>query len=341
MTDEQMDERLRAAGARWREAAAAAASTTVLDRDRFDVPRAAGADVRRSKVRGRWLAAGAAAGVAAAAVLIAVVEQPTATSHTQGGVRSGPKVSAASNFVGSWTLLSRTDVSSPRSAWGSAVLGISRDGTLKANDGCNYLSGRLRPDGEHRLRAADYTTTAMACVDPTQSAAAASFDRLLDRPFRWAVHGDRLILTRADGARLTFGATRNTTTARPSSSEQEPGPANLFGAWQVTATDEEHPGSASGSSAVGETKIVLTPRKIMVMDECGHRQTQLSVDPKSLLVGSSWDVHTHSCPAPTPDLAKEQQRIGRVLRGRITWTIKGATLHLERVGVGGIDLTRR
>src|SRR3954453_24236216 len=80
LTDEQLDERLRAAGRRWRERDTAAAPRT----DQGVVPLLPQPSAPRGAGRGRWLAGVSAAAVAAAAVVIAVaVARPAGDSGNE------------------------------------------------------------------------------------------------------------------------------------------------------------------------------------------------------------------------------------------------------------------
>jgi len=177
-TDNDMDDLLRDAGARWR--AANPGSTTTVD---FETPRG-------TERRNRWLIAAAAA-VVVAAVGIGGTWLGTHHDHHQGaGPLAGPPDTHHGLIGTHWQLLfanSANPNSAPDvTATGYPALDIKADGTMTAGDGCNTISGPAAVEGS-TIRFGDLATTAIGCVDAGVTARAAIIDNVLRGTVTWSV----------------------------------------------------------------------------------------------------------------------------------------------------------
>lgn len=195
MTDQQMHERLQAAGARWREHSPLAVGE-------FEPQQRHHSSAGKHPVT--WLLTAAAVLAAAVGITIPLLtggdggtQVPAAPVHSLYGVRWIWSESDLEG-VGPLKLPRTTRHAHPE----LAALRFMPAGSVRGNDGCNALSGRALVRGEQVKfgRLGDL----QACRGNAQEISG-SIDRILRGNVSWSIACDRLTLTGPDGT-LTYDA---------------------------------------------------------------------------------------------------------------------------------------
>jgi heat shock protein HslJ len=197
MTDQQMHERLQAAGARWRGHEPTPAIGDV------ELPHRASPRLTRSRVT--WLLTAAA--VLAAAVGIAIplfaggstTQPPASTANGLYGVRW---TWSAASISGGPTLPPTFDLA--RTPW----LRIGRDGRYQASDGCNSTGGLVQVRG-NRIVFNPGATTLVGCIGPLGKVSA-GIDHVLRGEVTWRIVCNTLMITNRNGDEVDYNAPRRT-----------------------------------------------------------------------------------------------------------------------------------
>jgi heat shock protein HslJ len=312
MTDEEMDARLRAAGAAWRAAEAeesqllVPADQTPMASPPADPPRG----VRSHRVA---LLASAAVVVAALVATGAYVFRHTGSA----GQRSAADVAALRGTV--WQLLGYGD---ERQANSGATLYVDGSGKLVADDSCSLLTATTRIAGD-RVEISDLDERFYNCTD---SVGEVTFDRgrsVLRADPTWSVDGAALTLS-AHGTTMHFAAAANLlppTADRPT----------LTGAtWRLSKAVD--PTGAARPVGTGAT-LRIDRGRLVTSDTCNTLSGEVTVDWPNL---DPHDLATTEIGCPD---TSTPQLIDRVFAGRVVTDLRGATLTLTRAGVGTLTYT--
>lgn len=300
-TDDQMDARLHAAGARWRAATPAAAG-----------PLDAGdeADITPERPRPRrtrtWIAAASGAALVAAAVVIGVA--------VTRGDNGSPQPAGPPELAGtSWVLADPT----------AAPLTFTGNGQLSGGDGCNSFSGPVGVTAD-TLHLGNLARTEMACANTQPTA------DLIDRVFvgdvGWAITGGGLTLTKAGVGSLTY------TVKAPATSSTDP--AKLVGVtWGLSGVEHDSGNSASGSGSSDSAAITMTfdgRDGYRVEQRCGSTTGQVVLASGSATFSKRVE-HPHSCPPSDGSSGSDMSTtMAQVLAGETTWSITDGTLTITK-----------
>lgn len=127
---------------------------------------------------------------------------PPTSSTTPGGSAPGSAVTALPGS--SWQLVTYRDAAQamvPAVASAASDLRFGAGGQLSGTTGCNSFSGTYTTNGEN-LTITLGPSTLMGCVDPQVSAQEAVIQQQLPAVARFAITGDTLTLSKADGSAL-------------------------------------------------------------------------------------------------------------------------------------------
>jgi hypothetical protein len=315
MTDDLMDERLRAAGERWR---AAHPGATDLPEHSDEI------DIQPSpKQRQRWITAASAAVVAAALIVGGIViatNRDNAPPSTHAALPPAASVLAGRT----WTL----------SRDASTTLRFASDSVVIHAAGCVMSTVATHVAG-HTLSFGAEIGNGSACGGPPPGAPAEHLNRILailTGTVGWAVVDNRLTLTKAGVGTLTY---RAATADVPSTD-----PAGLTGhSWQLTQT-EAGDGSGTSQSASGGSAI---SRSVVIFDGTGRFTVEhrCYTDQGDADLGSGTAVLTHvalkvaipcASNAETKAGQNENDLVDSVLTGHVTWAITGTELTVTKGG---------
>jgi heat shock protein HslJ len=313
-TDEQLDEQLRAAGARWRVAQQAA------DGERparpYPVP------ARRLRRWPRAVAVAAAVAVIAAGVGWAAADR----DHS---AMTGPPAAGAA-IAGSWTLQSWVSADGAQHAPARrATLRLAAD-RLSGSDGCNQLAGSASV-GAGVLDVGQLSSTLMACPDGDLQASV--IRAVLTGPARYRLTAGELTISRAGAGALTY--------RRAASPSVDPAVLTA-NRWALTTIEQTSANSStgSGSSDYAEATLRFDGAAHAVLENaCGAGEVAAAVSAGRLVFDAPPVPALPACPRSALP-AQQWAAVARVLTGTVSWQIQGETLAITRPGVGALTFTR-
>jgi len=341
-TDNEMDDLLRNAGSRWRDANPADASS--VD---FHAVAAPEAPPRRS----RWLVAAAAAVLVAG---VAVGGTWLGTHHTHDNTQSVGKGDGTEEPT-TWGGLTGTDwkifevttetsmSSNSTGVEGSkASLHIQSDGTFTGSDGCAPISGTVQISAT-TLTFADVAVAAIGCLANDVTATAAKIDAILQGQVTWSIGdaggaNDLSIEHPGVGSLIYFGD-------KPASPPVTD-PSAVAGTWELTSyeqTDKNGSSGGGGGSAAGAGGTNGFG-DLLVIDGDGtfKAQHRCYANAGTVLFGdgkATWSgVHLAGsipCPSIPDEQQDEQERnavVDAVLKGETTWKIDNGQLTITNGG---------
>ncbi len=123
------------------------------------------------------------------------------SESSSGGTTTTVTPPTGAALEGSWNLASYTDPTGSVAATGDATMAFAADGTFTGNTGCNVLDGTYTTSGD-ALTVTPGPMTERACVEPAGQAQEAALVTGLPLVATFAIEGEQLNLTDADGNAL-------------------------------------------------------------------------------------------------------------------------------------------
>jgi heat shock protein HslJ len=347
--DDPIEQRLRAAGARWREVhetSARADFGALAERSTADERRGAGpgastgsteiplvpiAKPARRKGKGRWIVAGLTAAATVAAVLVAVaITRPGSDGGGRhaGSVARGTTAEAVGLAGIGWELIQLRD-GAGRAVQPIGGGSVSFAGeTMKGRDGCSQFFGNvaIHPG----LLAIDTVgRTAMGCIEPAGIDETINLvHAVLEGEVHYSLAGDTLTLTRAGVGTLVYrGASQSAPVTDPKV---------LTGTqWQLDtiSSGTGSDGTASGSSEYAKVTLTFDKGRIEGNDGCNGFGGDVTIGQGTMSIGGLLGTMM-ACPN-SPD-----QQVRAVLTGAVTWSVTGDKLTITKDGVGALIYVR-
>jgi heat shock protein HslJ len=333
-TDEQMDARLQAAGARWR----ASTGDVTTDGSAFvqltDEPLPVIAPARPVRRR-RWTGVGSGI-VAAAAVAVGLVWLAGGRGAAPVQTADGDQQAGSSSIAQiHWNLVALVDAHGTRTDPARpATFFLDPDNTqfpLLAGDGCNALSGsaRLPESAPGTLHIGDLGTTLMAC--PGTAGEQDAIHAVLSGTVSYAITGDELTLTRDGVGSLVY----HSQVSSPPTTD----PSALTGVpWALSGIEQDGPdsGTASGSSEYAQVTLQF--------DGAGHVTLADGCIASAPAVVGTGSIEFGRF-VPDKQVCKEflgpdeQAQVAKILDGTVTWSISDNTLTVSKA-VGALTFER-
>jgi heat shock protein HslJ len=323
MTDDQMDARLRRAGAAWRAATDLPVRPPVMA-DSEPLPLVAPAKPR-PRLRRTGLFASAAV---VAAALLAGAGLLIANIASTGNDRSAVEVGAVTLIGTPWNLVRITDAAgNDVPVAGNATLAIGDAHHLKGNDGCNSISGDIDVTAS-TIEVGTLASTEMACLDQQVTASAQHVDAMLSGSLTWTIDGDLLTLTKPGTGTLVYRAQAAPTTSTD--------PSDLTGVtWYLTTIESGGPDGVA-HTVTGKPTLRIDGG-LDYTDACNNYSGDATVGNGTLDV----EIRTGSAVGCTGSGGQEAAEIAAVLHGRLTWVIEGNQLTITKGGVGALVYERK
>ncbi|HEX3335905.1 MAG TPA: META domain-containing protein [Jatrophihabitans sp.] len=310
-TDEQMDGRLRTAGANWRAASVEQPGGMAQDPAGSDVQEliVAPANSVRSKI---------IMGLSAAAVVALEIGVALGLSgRDSNGPRPGATGSRAIEQV-HWRLASIDGVAGD---YGGALF-VDRD-KIQVNDGCNSGGGSGTVT-DTTLEFRDIAMTAMGCLG-ARGESSGRVDRILVGTVTWSVDNGSLTLTKPGAGTLTYRVTPPTTPVTD--------PALLVGTWTLNGIEHTTGNSASGSGSSDMGGAVQFDRagRVTINHRCYIKRGDAGLGNGTIDIRNLTPDLPHRCPAnPTQQEANQDREVDGVLTGHVSWAVKDDTLRLTK-----------
>jgi heat shock protein HslJ len=207
------------------------------------------------------------------------------------------------------------------------------NGKLTGRDGCNYMGGQVKVDG-NRLVTSEIAVTAMACtgnIDQTGPdqimTRAGQIDQFFQGTLTWSVDNAVLTLNKPGAGKLTYRE------LPPKKAGTDP--ALLIGTWALSGIEHNtgNSGSASGSSNMANTTVAFDGGPhIVITHRCYVNRGDTVVGDGSMDISNVRLSSATPCPA-TPTQQDEQNQNGQVdnvLTGHVTWSIKDGGLSITK-----------
>ncbi|HEU5005574.1 MAG TPA: META domain-containing protein [Jatrophihabitantaceae bacterium] len=354
MTDDELDARLSAAGARWRErntesagvdpAAFTAWGNLAADKAADNAGETAGGNVggpdttdqqplplipdpqpkpRRSRRARVLLAASAAVAAAVVASVLAV--------QLGGGSSGGNHVAAQGGTPLTGTDWQLTATSKAGAATGvNATLHLTGSGELSGSDGCNAFGGHVSMSAD-QLTLGRVVHTMMGCLGANGTVGQAVDAVLSGGPVQYAINGDTLTITKSGTGTLTYTATH--LRATPATTD----PAALTGtAWRLDTVqlgDNVDQPYGTASSAPPGAQIQFTQTELTGNDGCNAFSGKVELGAGTINVPSDLATTLKQCATSTSDWTL-------VLKGATRWEISGDQLTITDAHNGKLVFTR-
>lgn len=315
MTDEQMDARLRRAGAAWREASGPVATAEVVPQvETLTAPAA------RKPHRPRRTGLLASAAVVAAAIVAGGAFLVANIGSDDGG--PSPVDAGPTSLTGTtWKLVHITDANGHDvPVAGKAALSIDESDHLSGSDGCNSISGDVDVNATMIGFGNGLATTELAC--PNQmSATAEHVDALLAGDVAWRINDDELTLSKAGAGTLVYQAVRDEVTSTD--------PKDVIGVtWNLTTIET---GSIAQQVTGSPTLHIDRAETLGFTDGCNSNSGKVSVGAGTIDIANVGGTEAY---------CKQSNEVMAVLTGHVTWVIEGDQLTITKDGVGALIYAR-
>jgi len=309
MTDDDMDARLRTAGAAWR-TATDDARPPVEDLSPQEELRFGRPIRERRRHRTAWLASAAAV----VAVLVAgggfLVGRLADSDH-------GHRTTAAESAALQDTVWQLLGYGGDQLRWSSLATFYVHDGAFVADDSCELYNGGARIDGGH-LRLTDIEDRFYNCTDAVGEITFRQGIKTLQNNPTFSVDGDRLTIS-GDGPTLHFRAAPNL----PAPTPDRP---TLTGAtWRLTTVTGP---DGDAHSVKGNSDFRIDGNHLHASDTCNTLDGTLQIDYPILKLDG---LSTTEIGCPQDSLAP---LVDQVLSGNVRVDFRDATLTLTKTGAG-------
>lgn len=333
MADDPLDARLHAAGERWRAAQTTASEVRTRPDRAVDVVHDIEAPAFARPLRGSrvWLAVGAVASVAAALVIAVSLggkgredrREPAAGGSPLVGttwqLSSSDHVSGTSRDPGP----ARTDELGPQPV-PPAILRIDDRGRVTGSDGCNSFESAVEINGD-RLQFGHLARTQARCANREAAITAEAVDSVLMGTVHWSIDGDRLTLDKPPTGSLDY---RAASTASP---------ALVGTAWRLIRVDRGD-GNPTLVRHAGSLQLEFgKDPQIGFDDGLNYHSGPAELGNGTLIVGR---LATTLVGCSGGEVCAQAEFIGRVLRGKVRWSMLDDQLTIEKTGVGSLTYDR-
>ena len=319
-TDNDIDNLLRDAGARWRDANPGGASHVDFD---------AITPATQPRERRNWLL------IASAALIVAALAVGSAwfvssRGHSGNAKPAGPVTPANTRgLVGThWVLLMAGGPNENSGPVGESLaiyppIEFNADGTVLASDGCNSISGPATIDAS-TIKFGALATSAMGCtLDPGDTYQEHVIQTVLQGTVSWTITDTGLT---PGSARLTITKPGAGTLVYEGKPAPQPvtDPTKMPGAWRLIELDATSGSSQTSRSAdYGELLVVTPDGTFKVQNRCYANAGKVDVGTGT----AAWTaVHlAGSIPCPATQTQQDEQdtnnTVNKVLDGSTTWSI--------------------
>lgn len=244
---------------------------------------------------------------AIAALLLAACGSGSSSSGTTTTVTPP----AGGTLEGSWNLASYTGPTGSVAATGDATMAFAADGTFTGNTGCNVLNGTYTTSGDD-LTVTPGPMTLRACVDPAGQAQEDALVAGLPLVTTFAIAGEELTLTDADGnALFVFAA----------------GAAGLEGSsWTVTGVNNGREALVGTPDGAGLTLEFGADGTVGGSDGCNSFSGPYTSDGDTLSISTELATTLIGCEPAVSELAEQYLT---ALQAAATFEISGSMLTLR------------